>query len=102
MALDVLVFVTTLIKYEENEFMNEQKDQFEELKKLRDEIRVRMHLGEMDVREWWGNVEPRLIEVEESISRSVGRASESTDVFVEEFVSAFRRIRDRLDKGPGE
>ena len=82
--------------------MNEQRDQFEELKKLRDEIRVRMHLGEMEVREWWGNVEPRLIEVEETISRNVERASESTDVFVEEFVSAFRRIRDRLDKEPPE
>lgn len=82
--------------------MNEQNDQFEELKKLRDEIRVRMHLGEMDVREWWGNVEPRLVELEESISRSVDRASESTDVFVEEFVGAFRRIRDRLDKTPKE
>ena len=80
--------------------MNEQNDKIDELKKLRDEIRVRMHLGEMEVRQWWTEVEPRLSDLEESISRSVDQASESTEVFVEEFVDAFRRIRDRLDRHP--
>lgn len=78
--------------------MNEQEDQFKELKTLRDEIRVRLRLGEMDVRDWWSNVEPRMVDLEESLSRKVERASGSTEVFAEELVAAFRRIRDRLDK----
>lgn len=80
--------------------MKTTSDELKELKKLRDEIRVRMHLGEMEVREWWTQVEPRLAELEDTISRTVEQASESKDVFVEEFVDAFRRIRDRLDRHP--
>jgi hypothetical protein len=80
--------------------MNKQSKELKELKKLRDEIRVRMHLGEMEVRDWWTQVEPHLADLEETISRGVEQASESKDVFVEEFVDAFRRIRDRLDRHP--
>ncbi len=76
--------------------MSELNETLEELKKLRDEIRVRMHLGEMEVREWWTQVEPKLAEIEESMTRNVERASDSGDVVLEEFVNAYRRIRDRL------
>lgn len=76
--------------------MNEVNHTLEELKKLRDEVRVRMHLGEMEAKEWWAQMEPKLIELEKGLEQGAGQAAASVHVLIDEFTEAFRRIRDRL------
>ena len=78
-----------------NQSMSDNKT-LDELKKLRDEVRVKVHLGEMEVKEWWANVEPQLLSLEESLSKEAGKAAESAEVLVDELGKAYQRMRDRL------
>lgn len=70
----------------------------EELRKLRDEIRVKVHLAGMEARERWEELEPKLEELEGQLERSGARATEATSIFFEELAAAFRRFRDRIDE----
>lgn len=76
--------------------MSETNNTLEDLKKLRDEVKVKMHLGEMEVKEWWAQMEPKLVELETSLERGAEQAAVSANVLIDEFAEAFRRIRDRL------
>lgn len=70
----------------------------EELRRVRDELRVKMHLAEMDVRTWWGEVEPMLADVEHKLERGTERAMKYADVLSEELSRALARMRDRIDE----
>jgi hypothetical protein len=73
------------------------------LKEERDELRVRMHLASMEIKdEWeelekkWQHLEPKLAEAKDEVvetSRAVGAGLE---VIAEELGAAYRRIRERL------
>jgi hypothetical protein len=69
----------------------------DELRRIRDEIRVRIRLGEMDVRDWWATIEPKLDELEARLDETTGRASGTASLVTEELAAALRRIRDRLE-----
>jgi hypothetical protein len=79
----------------------EGKSTIDDLKKFRDEVRVQLHLGEMEVKQWWAGVEPELARLEESIERGAGRAAESASILIDELAEAFQRMRDRLRSGEG-
>lgn len=68
----------------------------DELRRLRDEIRLKMRLGEMDVRDWWAGIEPKLEDLETQLEETSGRATETAGVVSDEIAAALRRIRDRL------
>jgi ElaB/YqjD/DUF883 family membrane-anchored ribosome-binding protein len=70
----------------------------DELRRIRDEIRVRLRLGEMDARDWWASVEPKFDELEARLDESTGRAGETASIVTEELAAALRRIRDRLEQ----
>ena len=70
----------------------------EDLKKLRDEIRVKVHLGGLEAKEWWQEIEPQLAALETTLASGVDKASASADLIVQEFAEAFRRVRERLDE----
>ena len=63
------------------------------LRELREELRVRMHLGAMDVKDEWRRLEPRLEATLEQAGRDVSDATRSAVVEVTE---AARRVRERL------
>ena len=69
----------------------------DDLKTLRDEIRVKIHLAEMSAREFWGDLEPKLADLEDKLERGSGKAAKVASIFLDEMTSAFRRLRDRLD-----
>lgn len=71
----------------------------DDLKKLRDEVRVKVHLGEMEVKQWWEKVEPQLLGLEESLAREAGKAADSAEVLMDELGKAYQRMRDRLGGG---
>lgn len=56
--------------------MNAEKHS--ELRRLADEIRVRLHLGAMDVKEAWRRLEPRVSELERRIEKRFDRDAAQT------------------------
>lgn len=76
---------------------NNRPQAFEELRRVRDEIRLKMHLAELDVRTWWAEVEPMLANVERKLEDSTERAVKYANVLTEELGKALERARDRLD-----
>lgn len=74
------------------------KGSLQELRELRDEIRVKVHLAGMDARQRWEELEPKLREIEGWVERGGDRAATVTNAFLEELGEAFRRIRDRIEQ----
>ena len=63
----------------------------DELRTLRDEIRLDLHLGGMDLRDEWEKLEKRLPD-----DRSVDRAKDATKEFVESMTKELRAFKERL------
>jgi hypothetical protein len=77
----------------------------ERLKQQRDELRVKAHLGGMDAKEEWSELEGkwealqvRLGEVKDEATEKARGARAGAEVIAEELGAAYRRIRDRLPK----
>lgn len=62
------------------------------LKTLRDEIRLQIHLGGMDVKEQWAKLEPRMIEAD----RYVEEVSYATLMTLLDLVKNARTLSDNL------
>jgi hypothetical protein len=59
---------------------------------LRDEVRVRVHLAGMDLKEQWKKLEPQLDEVE----KKAGEISEASRSFVADAVKKLEKLRSQL------
>ena len=72
------------------------KQGLEELRALRDEIRVKVHLAGADVKTTWSKLEPRLADIEHEIQREGKDAARAASALVDDLKRAFRDFRDRL------
>lgn len=63
-----------------------------QLQTLRDEIRVRVHLAGMEMKDQWRKLEPRLSEIEQAAEK----ATEATRHAAAEALEKFRTFRDSL------
>ncbi|HET9209932.1 MAG TPA: hypothetical protein VFR03_06020 [Thermoanaerobaculia bacterium] len=76
---------------------------YESLAQLRDDLKVRVHLGEMDARDQWEKLEPKWWELQRKVA-AVERASADTakeivtagNLLVEELFKGYQRIREAL------
>lgn len=76
---------------------------YENLAQLRDDLRVRIHLGEMDLRDEWEKLEPKWWELQRKVT-AVERASADTaeemtaaaNLLVEELLKGYDRIHKAL------
>lgn len=77
----------------------------DELKRVRDEIRVKIDLAGKETKRWWDELEPQLSQVETKIAAGGEKVADMSKAMADEMVSAFRRLRDRIagdkDAGPG-
>lgn len=64
----------------------------DELRKLRDEIRLDLHLASMDAKEKWNEIEPRIRDVE-TMAKDISTASRKA---VQEVIDSVRRFRESL------
>jgi hypothetical protein len=64
----------------------------DQMRTLRDEVRVRLHLAKMDVKDEWNKLEPHLIDVE----KAAERFSEASYDAVVEAVKRLKRLRSQL------
>ncbi len=63
------------------------------LQRLRDEVRVQLHLGGLEAKEEWHRLEPRLEAVLERTTREVSHASHAA---LTEITEAVRKLRASL------
>jgi hypothetical protein len=75
-----------------NDLKNEMKKSLELLRTLRDEVRVQLHLGGMEAKQRWEQLEPRLEQVEQA-AKEVTDASRAA---VGEAVKTLKELRDSL------
>ncbi len=64
----------------------------DELRRLRDEIRLDLHLASMDAKEKWDEIEPRIRDVE-TMAKDISTASRRA---VQEVIDSVRRFRESL------
>ena len=69
--------------------------EFDELRRLRDELKVRMHLGKADARDLWERLEKRYAEVESQLKRMAHRS----EAPLHEMGDAARKLLDELRAG---
>ena len=62
------------------------------LKTLRDEIKVKLHLAGMDVRDQWAKLEPELSKVE----RAAEQATASSKKLMDDALNRLKALRDSL------
>ena len=62
------------------------------LRTLRDEIKVKLHLAGMDVKDQWAKLEPELSKVE----RAAEQATESSKKLMEDALNRLKALRDSL------
>jgi predicted nucleic acid-binding Zn-ribbon protein len=77
--------------------------EFENLRTLRDELRVKIELGKAEVRDkWeelegdWQHVEGKIRVLGEETRESAKEVGEATEILVGELRDAYRRLRDLL------
>jgi hypothetical protein len=66
----------------------------ERLQTLRDEVRVRLHLGGMDAKDRWNELEPLLVDVE----RAAQQFSESSRAALAQAIEKLENFRSSLNK----
>ncbi len=67
-----------------------------DLRTLRDEVRLKLHLAGMDAKDAFHKLEPRLSEVEREIAKGGDSVAGAVRGTVDELRASFRRLRDEL------
>lgn len=78
--------------------MTDKTSTWDEVRRLADELELKIHLASMDARDRWQAIKPRLVEIERAISTASKRAEETIDREVSSIGAALRRLRDDVAK----
>ena len=70
----------------------EMKKGVDLLRTLRDEVKVKLHLAGMDVKDQWSKLEPELFKVE----RAAEQATESSKKLLDDALNRLKTLRDSL------
>ena len=68
----------------------------DELKTLRDEIKVKLHLASMDAKNEWEQLAPKLEALEKRIDQEGQKAVDATSGLIDDLASAFKKLKDKL------
>jgi F0F1-type ATP synthase membrane subunit b/b' len=78
-------------------------EEFEGLKRIRDELRVKIHLGKAEAKELWerseqkvGEVESKLKFISEQAEQPLNDVREAAKLLLGEISDGYKRIRDAL------
>jgi hypothetical protein len=78
--------------------MAEQISTWDEIRRLADELELKIHLAAMDARDRWRDLKPRLAEVETLLAGAGKRAGDAIERELESIGDALRRLRDDIAK----
>jgi hypothetical protein len=68
----------------------------ENLRRMADEIRVKIHLAGMDAKDTWAKLEPKLHEFERKAERVKDKVADDLDQFGDELKEQMSRLLDRI------
>jgi hypothetical protein len=74
--------------------MKDQPTTWDDVRRIADEIELKIHLAGMDARDRWHALQPRVADVEKKISSAGKRVGRAIDREVESIGVALRRLRD--------
>ncbi|MEP6860364.1 MAG: hypothetical protein ABJE66_07080 [Deltaproteobacteria bacterium] len=74
--------------------MKEQVSTWDEVRRIADELELKIHLASMDARDRWRVLQPRLVEIEKSIEAAGNRAGDVVEHEVASVGAALRRLWD--------
>lgn len=77
------------------ELRSELKRSLALLQTLRDEVRVRLHLGSRDLKDEWNQLEPRIEEIE----KKADELSEASRAALADALTSLKRVRASLSNG---
>jgi hypothetical protein len=72
--------------------------EWNELKRIADELELKIHLASMDLRDRWQALRPRFVELEQTISRSGERASKIVTEELAAIGKAVDQLRDEITR----
>lgn len=75
---------------------DELNNALEDLRAIRDEVRVQINLAGKEAKSHWDEIEPRLMKLERGVVGASDVASEATVDLAKDMAKAFRAFRDRL------
>lgn len=78
--------------------MTEQRSTWDEIRRIADELELKVHLAGMEARDRWRALQPRLAEIEKALAGAGKRASDVVEQELATVGTALRRLRDDLDK----
>ena len=78
--------------------MSEQLSTWDEVRRIADEVELKIHLAGMDARDRWSALKPRIAEIEKSISTAGKRASDAVERELSTIGVALRRLLDDVAK----
>lgn len=78
-----------------NDFKKEMERGLDEMRRLRDEVRVQLHLAGMDAKEAWRHLEPRIEAAEKEVERGFDAATRAT---VDQAIKKLRELRETMMK----
>ena len=67
-----------------------------DIQRLRDEIRVQLHLANAEAKSHWRELEPRLGELERRVETAGEQAADAAAALAHDVKRAFKQFRDRL------
>jgi len=79
--------------------MADQLPAWTEVRRIADELELKIHLASMDARDRWRELKPRLVEIEQSIADAGKRAGDVIERELASVGAALCRLRDDIAKG---
>ena len=80
--------------------MAEQKSTWDEVKRLAQELEVQMHLAQMEARDRWEDLKPKVNLLEKQLSDAGKVVNDAVEKELSSIGAALRRLRDDIKK-PG-
>jgi len=77
--------------------MDKPNVSFEELKRIRDEIKLKIHLAAMDVRDAFEKMEPKLKDLERQVANAGAAASREVEAAIQKAKDALAQIKEKID-----
>lgn len=74
--------------------MTEQLSAWDEVRRIADEVELKVHLASMDARDRWRALQPRLTEVERTLAAAGKRATGAVERELASISEALRCLRD--------
>lgn len=81
--------------------MTEPRMTWDDVRRVRDELELKIHLASMEARDRWRELKPRLVELEQALERSGERAGDVIAEQLTEIGKVLRKLRDEVVSSRG-